>query len=58
MFNKIFPKIVPLSGNVEKYDRAGQATDDTIISRMRTAFWMIMATDKHLEYFMLLPRAL
>ena len=30
MFNNFFPKIVPFMGYVEKYCRAGQATDDNM----------------------------
>ena len=38
-----------LWGNVERYGRAWQATDDDIIQRMRFAFWIIKATDSDLE---------
>jgi hypothetical protein len=34
----------------EKYCRAGQATDDNIMRRMRIACWMNKATDTYLEY--------
>jgi hypothetical protein len=34
---------------VEKYGRAGQATDDNIIWRMRFACWITKATDTHSE---------
>ena len=33
--------------NAEKYGRAGQATDDSIIKCMRFAFWIPKATDTH-----------
>ena len=36
-----------------KYGTAGQATDDNIIRRMRFAFWLAKAADKHLEYVIL-----
>jgi hypothetical protein len=39
---------------VEKYDRDGQATDDTIIRRMRIAWWISKATDTHSEYVILI----
>jgi hypothetical protein len=32
---------------VEKYGRAGQATDDNITRRMRFACWMTKVTDTH-----------
>jgi len=35
---------------VEKYDRAGQTTDDNLIWRIRFACWMNNAADTHLEY--------
>ena len=35
---------------VEKYGRAGQATDDDIIRRMRFACWITMDTSTHSEY--------
>jgi hypothetical protein len=39
---------------MEKYGRAGQATDDNTIRRMRFAFWITKAADTHLEYVILL----
>ena len=36
--------------NVEKYDTAGQTTDNNIIRRMRTACWITKATDTRSEY--------
>jgi hypothetical protein len=50
MFNNVFPKILPLWDNVEKYGTARQATDDNIIGRMRFACWITKATDTHSEY--------
>jgi hypothetical protein len=35
---------------VEKYGTARQATDDSIIGRMRFACWITNATDTHSEY--------
>jgi hypothetical protein len=35
---------------VEKYGRAGQATDDNIIRRMRFACWITKATNTQAEY--------
>jgi hypothetical protein len=40
-------------GNVEKYGRARQATDDNISRRMRIAFWITKVTDTHSEYVIL-----
>ena len=39
---------------MEKYGTPGQATDDSIIRRMRFACWITKATDTHSEYFILL----
>jgi hypothetical protein len=39
---------------VEKYGRAGQATDDSIIWRMCFACWITKATDTHSEYVILI----
>jgi hypothetical protein len=43
---------------VEKYDRAGQATDDNITRRMRVAYWITKATNIHSEFviFLAFPR--
>jgi hypothetical protein len=38
---------------VEKNGRAGQATDDNIIQRMRFVCWITKATDIHSEYVIL-----
>jgi hypothetical protein len=58
MFNKFFPKILPLWDNAEKYGRARQATDDNTIRRMRFEWWITKATDGHSEYviFIAFPR--
>jgi hypothetical protein len=45
-----FRKSCRLWDNVEKYDTAGQGTDDNIIRRMRFACWISKATDTHSEY--------
>jgi len=39
---------------VEKYCTAGQATDDSIIRRMRFACWMTKAKNTHSEYVILI----
>ena len=44
------PKIVPLWDNLEKYDRTGQVTDDSIIRRIPSACWITKATNSHSEY--------
>jgi hypothetical protein len=36
--------------NVEKYGRAGQATEDTVTQRMRFSCWLTKATNTHSEY--------
>jgi len=41
---------VPFLGNVEKYCRAGHATDDNILRRMLYAYWVTKATDTHTQY--------
>jgi hypothetical protein len=40
--------------NVEKYGRARQATDDSIVRRMRFACWITKATDTHSEFAILI----
>ena len=40
---------------MEKYCRAGQATDDNIMRRMRMARWITKATNTHTEYVILPP---
>jgi hypothetical protein len=39
---------------VEKYGRAGQATDESIIRRMRVACWIVKSTDTHSECVLLI----
>ena len=39
---------------MEKYGTARAATDDSIIQRMRQAFWITKATDTHLDYVVLI----
>jgi hypothetical protein len=51
---KFFRKSCRLLDNVEKYGRAGQATDDNIIRRMRVACWITKATDTHTESVILI----
>ena len=45
-----------LCDNVEKYNTAGQTTDDNIIGllRMRLACWITKATDTHTEHAILI----
>jgi hypothetical protein len=57
MSNNFFPKIVPFMRYVEKFGRAGQATDDNIIRRMRIAGWITKAIDTHFEYVILIAFA-
>ena len=47
-----FEKSCSVWGNVEKYGRVGEATDDNIIERMRFTCWITKATDTHAEYVM------
>jgi len=39
---------------MEKYGRAGQATDDNTVQRTRCASWINKATDTHSEYVILI----
>ena len=39
---------------MEKYDTAGETTDDNIMRRMGLACWITKATDKHLEHVILI----
>jgi hypothetical protein len=39
---------------MENYGTARAATDDSIIQRMRLAFWITKATDTHLDYIVLI----
>jgi hypothetical protein len=50
----IFRKSCPLWNDIAKFVRAGQATDDITIRRMRVACWITKATDTHLEYVTLI----
>jgi hypothetical protein len=50
----IFLNSCRLCGNVEKYARAKHVTDDTIIRRMRFAFYIIEGTNIRAEYIPLL----
>jgi hypothetical protein len=45
MFNKVFQKIVLFISTVAKYGTAGQATDDSMLWRMRFACFINKATD-------------
>jgi len=54
MLNNFFFLILPLWGNMEKYCRARQATDDNIISRMRVACWIPKSKNTHSEYVILI----
>jgi len=53
MFINFFRKCLLLN-NVEEYFTAGETTDDNIMRRMRLAFWVIKATNTHLEYVILI----
>jgi len=53
MLNNVFPKIMLVCDNVEKYCRTGQATDNDIIRMMRFACRITKTTDTHLKYVML-----
>jgi len=44
-------------GNVEKYGRARQSTDDNIIQHTHFACWMIKTTDTYSEYLILIAFA-
>jgi len=50
VYSNLFQKIAPFRGNVEKYSRARQATDDNIIRRMRVLCCINKAPDRHSEY--------
>jgi len=55
MFNNFFFwRACPLWDNVEKYGRAGQATDDNKIRRMRIACWITKTTVTYSEYVILI----
>ena len=50
MFNNFSRKSYRLCDDVDKYCRAVQATDDSIIWRMRIVYWITKATNSHSEY--------
>jgi hypothetical protein len=54
MFSNFFENSVVFWDNVEKYGTAVQDTDDNIIRRMRTAWWISKATNTHLGYVIFL----
>ena len=49
-----FRKSSRLIDNVQKYGRAGHATDNDIIWRMRFACWIAKATNTHSEYVIII----
>jgi len=51
-FNKILLKLCHLWGNVEKYCKPGQATDDNMC--MQIVYWITKAIDTHSEYIILI----
>ena len=51
-------KSFPVRDKVEKYGRAGQTTDGSIIWRMRFELWVIKAADTHSEYIILIDFSL
>ena len=55
MSNNFFPrKLFLLRKNVQKYDRAIQATDDNVIRRMDFAYCITKARYTHSEYFIII----
>ena len=48
-YQKRFPKILPFMRNVEKYHRAGWATDDDKARLMCITWWITKATDLYSE---------
>ena len=56
--NFLFRKLCRLWGNVQQRGTAVHATDDSIIWRMRIAWWTPNATDTHSEYVTLNALAL
>ena len=55
--NFFFSEMVRLWYDVEKYGRVRQATDDSIIWRVRFACWVTKATDtKSMQHLLLLQR--
>jgi hypothetical protein len=53
VFSNIFPKIVLLWENVKNLGRAGEATHDNKIRRMRFSCWLTKATNTQSEYAIL-----
>ena len=49
-----FPKVVPFVRRCKIYGRTRQATDDSVIQRMRFAYWITRATNTHLQYVILI----
>jgi hypothetical protein len=49
-----FSKILPFMRKCGKYCTAGQATDDSLIWRMRIACWTTKDTNTHSEYVILI----
>jgi hypothetical protein len=54
MFRNIFQKPCRLWDNVEKYGRAGLATDVSVIRLMNFAWWITRGIDTYLEYVVLI----
>jgi len=55
MFNKLFFEIRAVYKIMwKKYGRARQATDGNILRYMRTACWILKATNTHSEYVILI----
>jgi hypothetical protein len=50
----MFSKLCHLWDNMEKYGRARQATDDSIIPSMQCACWVTEAVDGHSKYVILI----
>jgi hypothetical protein len=50
MYNNFFWKLYYLWDNVEKYGRARQATDHSIIQHMPFVCWINRVTDAHSEH--------
>jgi hypothetical protein len=55
MFSSFSLKILPFMRYMEKYGRAGQATDDNTIRRIRFSCFITKATNTHTEYVILIP---
>jgi len=58
LFIKFPPKFCCLYGNVEKYGRAEQATDDNITRCVSIAWWIPKATDTHSDYIIIIAFSL